>query len=168
MQSLTKGLNPEDFQYKFERLKYSNILEMFNDPARKMMSSNMKVMIVEDDIFLSFVEEKIVTRMGYEVVGTATSGEEALNSIDQINPDVLLIDVQLSGTMDGIDTVEQLRNKQFSAPVIFISGSSEKALLDRANKLNYVEYLIKPIDISVLTGPMKKAEMLHIESSNAA
>lgn len=129
------------------------------------MNASRKVMIVEDDVFLSFVEEKMVSRLGYSVIGIAKSGEELLNKIKQYNPDIILIDVQLAGSMDGIQTVEKLRQRHFNIPVIFISGSGEKELLDRARKVNYVDYLLKPIDEEMLSGPLKKAKNI---TQNAA
>lgn len=132
------------------------------------MNTNTKVMIVEDDVFLSFVEEKIVTRLGYEVVGKATSGEEALERIEEYDPDILLIDVQLSGTLDGIDTVKQLRSLNFQIPVIFISGYIDDSIMKRAKEVDYVDYLVKPIDMAMLEKPLDKAKNTQPESYKVA
>jgi len=125
-------------------------------------------LIVEDDAFLSFIEETIVSRLGYEVVGTATSGEEALKQAEKLNPDILLVDVQLDGEMDGIQTVMKLRERQFNNPVIFISGTSENSIIENAKKISYTDYLVKPIDLSMLEGPLKKAEKSRAKPYNAA
>lgn len=132
------------------------------------MNTNTKVMIVEDDVFLSFVEEKIVTRLGYEVVGKATSGEEALERIEEYDPDILLIDVQLSGTLDGIDTVKKLRSLNFQIPVIFISGYIDDSIMKRAKEVDYVDYLVKPIDMAMLEKPLDKAKNTQPESYKVA
>ncbi|WP_428235551.1 response regulator [Gracilimonas sp.] len=117
-----------------------------------------KVMIVEDDPLLSIVEEKLVTKLGYEVVGTARSGEEVLGIIADINPSILLMDIQLSGDLDGIETAKQLRSDQIDIPVIFLSGDDSPMVLNQAKDIDYIDFLLKPVTKSDLSNSLGKAE----------
>lgn len=117
-----------------------------------------KVMIVEDDPLLSIVEEKLVTKLGYEVVGKARSGEEALTKIAECNPSIILMDVQLSGTLDGIQTTKRLRSDLINTPVIFLSGDDSPIVLKQARDVDYVDFLLKPVSKSELSMSLNKAE----------
>lgn len=130
---------------------------------------NYKVMIVEDDPLLSILEEKLVTRLGYEVVGKAVSGEDALLSIEKVNPEILLIDVQLSGALDGIQTVKKLREKKIDLPVIFLSGDNSSRFDHSVKETNYIDFLLKPVSMNELSIPLKRAsEKIESRSQNAA
>lgn len=115
-------------------------------------------MIVEDDAILTLVQKQMVSRLGYEVAGTASSGEEAIHSIQKLNPDIMLIDVQLAGALDGIETVRKLRERGNDTPVIFISGCISTELLSSAKEVGYIDFLRKPVDIMELKANLKKAD----------
>lgn len=132
------------------------------------MLNQLKVMIVEDDPLLSIVEEKLVTKLGYQVVGKARSGEEALSRIDEFNPEILLMDVQLSGTLDGIQTVRKLRNNHFDVPVIFLSGDNSDGILRQAEDTNFVDFLLKPVTKSDLSSSLNKAQESLVAKSQYA
>lgn len=116
-----------------------------------------KVIIVEDDAILTLVQKQMVSRLGYEVVGTASSGEEVIHSVQKMNPDIMLIDVQLAGELDGIATVRKLRERGNETPVIFISGCIDTELLSSAKEVGYIDFLRKPVDIMELKANLKKA-----------
>lgn len=115
-------------------------------------------MIVEDDPLLSIVEEKLVTKLGYEVVGTASSGEEALCVFTDFKPSILLMDIQLSGDLDGIETVRRLRSDNADIPVIFLSGDDSPMVLNQAKDVEYIDFLLKPVTKSDLSNSLSKAE----------
>ena len=131
--------------------------------------SMRKVMIVEDDPLLSIVEEKLVTKLGYEVVGKARSGEEALTKIGEYNPAILLMDVQLCGALDGIETAKKLQLDQINIPVIFLSGDDSPVILKQAKDVEYIDFLLKPVTKSDLLTSLDKAKQkLSSESQYAA
>lgn len=123
------------------------------------MGTSKKVMIVEDDPLLSIVEEKLIVKLGYTVVGKSKSGEEALEKIEEYDPEILVMDVQLAGQLDGIDTVIKLRNKNIEIPVIYLSGDNHSSILKKASQTNFIDFLLKPVSIPELSSPLKKAEM---------
>jgi two-component system, response regulator PdtaR len=114
------------------------------------------VLIVEDDVLLSLVEARIVVKLGYEVAEKAVSGENAIELAKAHNPDVILMDISLKGELDGIDTMKEIR-KFSKVPVIFLSGNSDKISVERARKTGFIDYLIKPVGLEDLAGPMEKA-----------
>ncbi len=130
------------------------------------MEEKKKVLIVEDDKLLALVEERLVERLGFQVVGTAISGEEAIILVQENNPDIILMDISLKGEMDGIDAVEKIR-KELNTPVIYLSGNSDKFNYERAKKTNFIDYLVKPVTADDLVGPLKKA-VSAISSDEAA
>ncbi len=120
------------------------------------MEDKRKVLIVEDDKLLALVEERLVERLGFEVVGTAVTGEQAIAMVKDSKPDIILMDISLKGDMDGIEAVEKIRESA-STPVIYLSGNSDKFNFERAKKTDFVDYLVKPVTADDLIGPLKKA-----------
>ena len=127
-----------------------------------------KVMIVEDDPLLSVVEQKMVERLGYDVIGKAVSGEEALEKIQELNPEILLIDVQLAGQLNGIQTVKKIRERFMDLPVIFLSGDRSPSVLKNAQTTEYVDFLLKPVTVQELSIPLNKASEMVSVAQNAA
>jgi len=122
------------------------------------MTSEKKgnIFIVEDDMLLSLVEERLLIKLGYNVIGKAVSGEEAVSKIKSTKPDLVLMDISLNGRMDGIETMTEIR-KFSTVPVIYLSGNSDQLNLERAKKTSYVDYLVKPITEHDLVDPLKQA-----------
>ncbi|MEX1260624.1 MAG: response regulator [Balneolaceae bacterium] len=124
---------------------------MKNNTAR-----NQRILIVEDDMLLSLVEERLVLKLGYSVAGKAVSGEEAIEKTKNLNPDLILMDISLRGELDGVETMKVIREFS-SVPVIYLSGNSDKLSIERAKKTNFVDYLIKPVTENDLNTPIAKA-----------
>jgi CheY-like chemotaxis protein len=115
-----------------------------------------RVLIVEDDMLLSMVEERIIEKLGYEVVGKLVYGEEAVDKVDELNTDVIVMDISLKGDMDGIEAMEKIREKS-DIPVIYLSGSTDRYHYERARKTNFIAYLKKPVTSSDLKDPLENA-----------
>lgn len=122
------------------------------------MNSDTKgnIFIVEDDMLLSLVEERLLLKLGYKVAGKASTGEEAVSKIKNLRPDVILMDISLNGKMDGIETMSEIRRFS-SVPVIYLSGNSDQANMKRAKDTAYIDYLVKPITEKDLIEPLNKA-----------
>lgn len=118
------------------------------------------VIIVEDDMLLSLVEGRIVNKLGYDVVAKAVDGADAIQKVKAYNPDILIMDISIKGSIDGIETVSEIR-KFSDVPVIYLSGSSDKLSVERAKKTNYSDFLIKPVSVEDMTEPLEKAMSLR-------
>lgn len=114
---------------------------------------------MEDDGFQALLVNKLITKMGYEAIGTVTSGEKAVETALEKKPDLILMDISLEGEIDGITAVTQIK-KKVDIPVIYITGNSDSYNLDRAEKTGFIEYLIKPISGKMLEEPMNRASKL--------
>lgn len=117
---------------------------------------NGRVLIVEDDMLLSMVEERLIQKLGFSVVGKVTEGADAIDKVFDLEPDVVVMDISLKGDMDGIETMEAIREKS-GVPVIYLSGSSDRYHYERAKKTGFVGFLTKPITSGDLRGPLSNA-----------
>lgn len=124
-----------------------------------------KVFIVEDDLLLSMVEERLIKKLGYEVVGKADSGVDAVEQIAKLKPDVIVMDISLNGEIDGVDTMQKIREKS-SVPVIYLSGSGDRYHYERAKKTGFTDFLTKPVTSADLKEPLLSA--LHNGTSKNA
>lgn len=92
---------------------------------------SLKVMIVEDDVLLSTLSKMFIKELGYEPTEVYESGYEALNNIERVNPDIILMDIHLKGDYDGIDTSNSIFEKYDDLPVIYVSGQRDITILKR-------------------------------------
>lgn len=114
------------------------------------------VLIVEDDMLLSLVEERLVEKMGHKVVAKVGCGKDAIEKARELNPDIILMDIILRGDMDGIQAMEEIR-KHSSVPVVYLSGNSDRFNYERAKKTGFTDYLVKPITSNDLHKPFEIA-----------
>lgn len=102
-----------------------------------------RVLIVEDEAISALALEQNLEHMGYEVVGMAVSGEEAIAKAITEYPDVVLMDIVLKGEMDGIEVARRIREK-VDAAVIYLTAYSDDETLARAKQTGSYACLIKP------------------------
>lgn len=133
-----------------------------------MNMSSQQVMIVEDDLLLLMVEERLVNNLGYNVVAKASEGQHALRLFREINPELLIVDINLKGELTGIDIVEQLKKEGSEVPVIFLSGEQDVHLIEKAKSLGIVDYLLKPITAAGLKKSLNKAVLRRKAAVHAA
>lgn len=103
----------------------------------------IRTVVVEDEFVIA---EDIRSRLelaGYEVIGSFPQAEAALPFIVQSKPDILLVDIHLTGSQDGVHLVEEVR-KNFSLPVIYITANSDAATYERAKSTKPHAFLVKP------------------------
>jgi len=122
-----------------------------------MTYSAKQVLIVEDDLLLLLVEERLVQKLGYEVIGTACEGDAALRKIKLYAPDIILMDINLKGCMLGTEVVEAMRLEGDETPVIFLSGVKEPKRVEEAKQLGCIDYLFKPVTPLNLKRSLEKA-----------
>src|SRR5262245_8112162 len=104
-----------------------------------------RLMIVEDEAPLVEDLSKRLTKLGYQVVGIAPSGEASLETAERLHPDLVLMDIQLRGQLDGIGAAEKLRDR-FEIPVVFITGNADDRTFERAKAVCPLGFVLKPFD----------------------
>ncbi len=107
------------------------------------MSSPIKIFIVEDEMIIAANISLQLSKLGYEVTGIAVRGEEAMLHIKENNPDIVLMDIQLKGKLDGIQTV-QLIQKEYKIPIIYLTASIDNDHFNRAKATNPYAFISKP------------------------
>lgn len=104
-----------------------------------------KIFIVEDEIVVAKDLEYMLSSMDYDVMGIATSYEIAKSKLLTQKPDLILCDINLNGSKNGIDLMEEVQTK-YSIPFIFITAYSDIATIEKANRLKPVNYITKPFN----------------------
>jgi DNA-binding LytR/AlgR family response regulator len=105
----------------------------------------INVLIVEDKVLIA---EDIAAKLrthGLDVAGIYDSGEEALEAVKTVRPDLVLMDIELAGAMDGISAAHVL-TQEYDIPVIYLSDFADQKTLERAKKTQPANYLTKPFN----------------------
>jgi len=102
-----------------------------------------RIFIVEDDEIISNLITTMLERKGYSVVGKVGSGEEAIRQVAELEPDLVIMDINLSGQLDGIATARYIF-QLFHYPIIFLTGMYDESLLERAKGAQPLGYILKP------------------------
>jgi diguanylate cyclase (GGDEF)-like protein len=118
------------------------------------------VLIVEDDAIVALDLEQALAGLGYRICGPMTTGEEAVAIAVQEPPDLLLMDVDLPGPVDGIEAARQIRGR-LDVPVIFLTGHSDAGTLARAMAAEPFGYLLKPFQAKDLKCAIEVAVHKH-------
>ncbi|GAB1433299.1 hypothetical protein MASR2M29_19240 [Spirochaetota bacterium] len=105
--------------------------------------SNETVLIVEDEKIIAIDLQRRLERLGYIVSGMAGEGYEAIDLSIKHSPDIILMDIMLSGPMDGIETAKAIKTAQ-DIPIIFLTAYTDEKNLERAKKVEPYGYILKP------------------------
>lgn len=122
--------------------------------------SASKILIVEDEAVVSLDIARRLEKMGYEVVDRVASGEEALEVIKQERPDLVLMDINLQGEMDGIQTATILY-KEHNLPVIYLTAYAGESTLQGAKESKPYGYILKPFKERELRAAIEIAISRH-------
>ncbi|MCF7929019.1 MAG: EAL domain-containing protein [Spirochaetales bacterium] len=102
-----------------------------------------RILIVEDEKIIALDLKRRLVKFGYQVVGLATTAQEALDQAQEQQPDLILMDIMLAGEQDGVDAAIEIK-KQFGFPVIFLTAYADERTLERAKEAEPFGYILKP------------------------
>jgi len=119
-----------------------------------------RILIVEDEAIVSLDIQNRLQRLGYEVVGIADTGLEALELARDEQPDIVLMDIHIYGDIDGIETSRLIR-KEIDVPVVFLTANSDKNTIQRAQETGPFAYVIKPFKDTELNSTIEIALHRH-------
>ena len=105
-----------------------------------------KVLIAEDEALIRLDLGELLTEEGFEVVGQAADGEEAVKLARELEPDLIIMDVKMPG-MDGITAAEIIGEERI-APILMLTAFSQSELVERARDAGVMGYLVKPFGAS--------------------
>jgi CheY-like chemotaxis protein len=112
-----------------------------------------RVLIVEDQFATGIDIQDQLTRLGYVVVGITAYGEEAVELAETLRPDLILMDINLRGELNGVAAAEQIRSR-FSLSVVYVTAN---AALARAQRSQPFDYILKPFQPRELAAVVERA-----------
>lgn len=115
-----------------------------------------KILIVEDEAVIAMELEDRLDQMGYSVIGMASNGEVAIRKIASKKPDLILMDINLRGPLDGIEVTREV-NARFDVPVIYVTAYSDDATLRKARETAPSGFLFKPFRDNELRAALEVA-----------
>ncbi|QOY50961.1 response regulator [Candidatus Sulfurimonas baltica] len=122
------------------------------------------ILVVEDDVFGLQYMKHILRTLGYKNIFEATNKDEAFNIVQNQTIDLVFMDINIDGSVDGI-TSAHLLNELYFLPIIFTTAYGDSATISDASDTNIFGYLIKPFELSdveaTLTVALKKIKYVH-------
>ncbi len=114
-----------------------------NQNTSQTPKSPTKILVVEDELIAAENIARNLNKLGYEVIGIVDSGEEAIQTATNNNPNLVLMDIMLQGDLDGIEAAGHIRS-QLKIPVIYMTAYADDDTLGRAKLTEPYGYLVKP------------------------
>ena len=115
-----------------------------------------RILIVEDEAVVAENLEMVITDAGYGVVGRADNADDAVNAASELKPDLILMDIVLSGKKNGIDASYEIKEK-LDIPVIFLTAYSDLKFVDKAKNTEPYAYIVKPFQEGQLFASIEMA-----------
>ena len=115
-----------------------------------------RILVVEDEGVIGRDVQNTLVQLGYVVPDVARTGEEALDLVSRIGPDLVLMDIRLSGELDGIETAARIKDEH-GAPVIFLTALADHETIARAKATEPYGYLLKPFNDRELQSTVEMA-----------
>ncbi len=125
-----------------------------------MTKKQVRILVVEDETIVALDLKNSLTILGYDVVATAATGEDAIARADETRPDLVLMDIILKGEMDGVEAANTIRAR-LEIPVIFLTACADETTLQRAKVTEPFGYLLKPFEERELHGHIEIALYKH-------
>lgn len=108
-----------------------------------------KIIIVEDEAIISLGYRMQLQRLGFQVLGTARSYEQAIELLEKERPDIILMDIYLRGPKTGLELAQKIHATD-PIPILFLSASTSPEIIEAIQKLRGCDYLTKPINTDSL------------------
>lgn len=119
-----------------------------------------RILIVEDERITAEHLHDVLSDLGYEIAGLATSGAEAIAIAEQKHPALAIMDIHIKGDMDGTETARILRDR-FDIPVVYLTAHADRETLGRAKRAEPLGYLVKPFQETELQASIEIALHKH-------
>lgn len=103
-----------------------------------------QILIVEDETIIAEDIREALRAYEYQISAIVSSGEEALVKVEEIRPDLVIMDIMLSGELTGVETAKMIR-KKFATPIIFLTAYADENTLEGAISSDPYGYLVKPV-----------------------
>ncbi|MBF0517271.1 MAG: diguanylate cyclase [Nitrospirae bacterium] len=119
-----------------------------------------RIMIVEDEGITSAYIQRILEKFGYIVTSISSSSEEAIANAEKDSPDLILMDIKIKGTRDGVETAYEIQNR-FNIPVIYLTAHSDPKTLEHAKMTEPYAFITKPFEPELTNFTIQMALYKH-------
>jgi hypothetical protein len=133
---------------------------MVVSPPAENEHGTARILIVEDEGIIAGHIAARLLKTGYSVAGIAESSEEALATVREVSPDLILMDIRIKGSMDGIQTAAKLRETS-DIPIIYLTAHTDQSTVDRAKMTEAFGFLTKPVHPTSLATSIEMAIHKH-------
>jgi CheY-like chemotaxis protein len=125
--------------------------------AAKAAAAQPRAMIVEDELFVAWHLEALANEFGLDVIGLVPDGEGAVEQFADASPDLVLMDINLAGQIDGVEVARRIRQRRYVA-VIFVTAFADAATIARIEKaVPGAQVLSKPVSADRLRTAIDRA-----------
>ncbi len=114
-----------------------------------------RILIVEDELIISASYSAVLEKDGHEIVGCATTAEEAIEQYEENEVDIVLMDLQLKDASSGVDAAKFIRDAG-STPIIFTTGNSRASVHEMVKGIDISSVLGKPVEPQILLATIKE------------
>lgn len=122
-----------------------------------MMREIHKILVVEDEAITAMTLKLKLAQAGYEISNVVATGEEAVTSVKQDFPDLVLMDIRLAGLLNGIEAAQQIQGFHPAPPIIFMTGYPDPEIQQQAQQLHPLAYFVKPVNMQELHNVITRA-----------
>jgi YesN/AraC family two-component response regulator len=129
-----------------------------NQPGRRPspILAGKRAVVVEDEGITQMQLRRMLRHAGLVVVGSATTGDEAVDIVLKQRPDIVLMDIRMPGPIDGLEAARRILS-EYSVCIIMLTAFSEDEYLQRAQKIHVCGYVLKPVTTDVLIPRIEEA-----------
>ena len=144
------------------QLKYSKKTifgqKLFSYPrsVRRYFLNTKSIMVVEDENIIALDLKKRVLALGYNIYAVVPTGEEAIEKVDAVEPDLILMDIFLRGSIDGVEAAREI-SKRHRVPIIYITAYSDEITMTKIHQSSAFGYIYKPFSENELRNKIEKA-----------
>jgi two-component system, response regulator PdtaR len=131
------------------------------DAAPDPGPSGRRIVVAEDEALIRLDLVEMLREEGYDVVGEAGDGVEAVRLVEELRPDVTVLDVKMPG-LDGLSAAEQIGERRLSA-IVMLTAFSQRELVERARDAGALAYVVKPFTRADLVPAIEIALSRHSE-----
>jgi len=119
-----------------------------------------KILIVEDEVITAMDIRNMLKNFGFDVVGMASTGKDAISKVKEFKPNLTLMDISLKGDMDGIEAAEEIKSR-YNIPVVYMSAFTDSNTFERIKFTNPYGFVNKPVSSDLLFISIETAIYKH-------
>lgn len=160
MRSSFRNINQNLFTFSQNSIRASGAPILNTNLIRFLSHMEIKVLIVEDNPITAQDLEEILTENGIKVVGIARTANQAINKARDLQPDILIMDIKLDGSKDGISAVQEIYKTDYY-PVIYLTANTDREHVEKAYSTSPAAFLSKPFDHKDLVHAIELAFVNH-------